>query len=420
VIQKAEMTLSGNEYKSMIPGPCEPGDHFSYRIQAEDAIGNIGCYPGPLATKFRTFDISVPLEGLWECFEKESHPFDLSNKRLNFSYDPLEAHRYQSCIEEFTDWTIEPEKGEELILGNDAFIPIELKKGSIPLYGEYYDKIYVGSNGYISFIQGDTFHEPTKSHHFLLPRISVALADINPLQGGKIIFEELSDRAVISYLEIKQTDNPGTNTFQLELFYHGLIRLSYLEMAIEECLVGLSNGQGIPGGNPVDLSLTGLCLASTPPEVILESPSGEQTGLFLVHYKLYDEEGDSADIHVQYSQDGGTTWRRATEGFGGEGDRGLSSSPEGTQHIYSWNCLADFGSGYFPLAMIQITPYRFPECGMPGHTEPFEVYNPMRQEIQNYLLSQSLPLQINLTRLDVNKDGIVDIADILMTIIHIN
>ena len=70
--------------------------------------------------------------------------------------------------------------------------------------------------------------------------------DLNPAAGGQILFAELSDRAVATWLNVPKYASAHLNTFQIELFFDGTIRMSWTLVQTPDSLVGLSNGNGVP------------------------------------------------------------------------------------------------------------------------------------------------------------------------------
>jgi hypothetical protein len=80
------------------------------------------------------------------------------------------------------------------------------------------------------------------------------------------------------------------------------------------------------------------------PAVVLTTPTLPQKGNVPIAYTLSDAESDLCSIQVQFSRDGGLTWRAATAGPGGDGVTGLTSSPAGTAHTFVWNSAADVGA----------------------------------------------------------------------------
>jgi hypothetical protein len=150
---------------------------------------------------------------------------------------------------------VTPARETDLGLPNDSFVEILLPTDVyVSLFGVPYDKLYVGSNGYVTFTSGDTAYNPTAAAHFSLPRVSGLFADFGTVAGsgvGMVSFIELADRFVITYLDVQHypsSEPTGPNSFQIELFLDGRIRLTYLGISIRGGIVGLSKGGGIPAG----------------------------------------------------------------------------------------------------------------------------------------------------------------------------
>ena len=60
----------------------------------------------------------------------------------------------------------------------------------------------------------------------------------------------------ISWQAVPQFSNTRANTFQIEMFFDGRIRMSWLEIGAGDCIVGLSNGLGLsPDFEETDFSV---------------------------------------------------------------------------------------------------------------------------------------------------------------------
>jgi hypothetical protein len=83
--------------------------------------------------------------------------------------------------------------------------------------------------------------------------------------------------------------------------------------------------------------------ANQPPSlVITQGPSGNRWEDVTIKYALTDLDGDVCGILVEYSTDGGKTWKEArSEGAGSDGMAGLTSSATGTAHTFVWDTVAE-------------------------------------------------------------------------------
>jgi hypothetical protein len=70
--------------------------------------------------------------------------------------------------------------------------------------------------------------------------------DFSPQNGGTVSWEQLGDRAVVTYENVPEYTTTGSNNFQVEMFYDGDIRITWLGVTADDGIVGLSAGDGVP------------------------------------------------------------------------------------------------------------------------------------------------------------------------------
>jgi hypothetical protein len=136
---------------------------------------------------------------------------------------------------------------------------------TLSFYGHTYDTLYIGSEGWISF--GQSGNPPaTFGAHFAVPRISALPVDAT--QAGSIVsFLQDAEKLVITYENVPTQGAPDSpNNFQIELFFDGVLRISYLgiDPAITG-IAGLSVGTDSAGVPPADFIPSDLSNASTAP-----------------------------------------------------------------------------------------------------------------------------------------------------------
>ncbi len=126
-----------------------------------------------------------------------------------------------------------------------------------PFFGEFYNKLYLSANGFLSPAAPNIYTDPLDAvpsleNHFAKRRISFLFGDLDPGSGGLIWGRSLDDRLVITFEDVPSFSDvavPGTlskNTVQIELFYSGEIRCTYLDLSVKRAVVGLSDGRGVP------------------------------------------------------------------------------------------------------------------------------------------------------------------------------
>ena len=185
---------------------------------------------------------------------------DMSYRTLAFIPDGSNNY-YSICLAEATDFPVDPAGGNVVSLGDDDYEAVGLLNSSVSFYGTEYDTFYIGSNGYISFTTGDISHSESLSSHFNFPRISAMYDDLDPSAGGTISWKEVEGGIVVTFEDVPEYSLPTGNSFQVEMRFNGKIRITFLDIAARDGLVGLSEGNGEPvcfiGSN---LSEGGPCL----------------------------------------------------------------------------------------------------------------------------------------------------------------
>jgi len=233
---------------------------YFFNVDTEDQAGNMvtddnngNCYT------FDTPDIPDYFTEEW------SAGFDLDGKMLTFVPDGS-VDRYHGCVEDISSLPTDPTGGVNLSLSDDDFRSVSVGGGnSVYLYGQAFTTYYVGSNGYITFGGGDTTYSESLSEHFSMRRIAPFFDDLNPSNGGTISYKTLSDRVAVTWQNVPEYSAEGSNTFQVEMFYDGTIRISWNGMTASDCVAGLSEGAGMPADFVAsDLSALGPCVPDIP------------------------------------------------------------------------------------------------------------------------------------------------------------
>lgn len=197
--------------------------------------------------KSRSVTLTVkPPDMLTEFFEAGNN--DLEGLMITFSPDGSGSY-YEACREEVNEFPTNPDGGTFVSLWDDDYAEVALDDGNeILFYGTRYNHFYIGSNGYITFGDGDIKYEASFENHFDMPRISGIFADLNPPDDECISYKNLSDRVVVTFEEVLlYGDKDAKNSFQVEMFYvDGTICITWLDIAETRVLAGLSEGYGVP------------------------------------------------------------------------------------------------------------------------------------------------------------------------------
>lgn len=226
------------------------------------------------------YGINVYTEVFGDDLYTGSNPLDLAFSQLTFrpvmAPPPGEDDPYLSSMD-FSDYEVTYTPGVydlpvqrnegggayNATYTDDGIVPLTLGDRMFPFFGVPYSEIFLSSNGYVVFADIETLYAgsdliatldmPTLAAHFMLPRISFLFTDLAPNIGGEVWLKTLDDRVVITFDNVAVKPgayeyilNPDRVTAQLELFYSGQIRITYLSVALPSGIIGLSDGRGVP------------------------------------------------------------------------------------------------------------------------------------------------------------------------------
>ena len=263
----------------------------------------------------REFTLRVGQEDfLVELFQAAD--FDLQYQTLTFIPDDAPGG-YRVCRQTAAGYPTDPAGGLPLALPNDGYVEVALPEGRrIPFFGIEYDRFFVSSNGFITFGGGSSAAKESLSTHFNRPRISALFADLDPSRAGSVSWRDLPDRAAVTFDGIPRQGASNVNQFQIELFYNGMIRVTWLQLDATDGLAGLSAGRGIPSDFvESDLSGYGPCdeLSVTPRYGF--ASVGYQGGPFTPSGKVFRIVNEGAAAH-DWSATTDQTWLVAAPSSG--------------------------------------------------------------------------------------------------------
>ncbi len=207
-----------------------------------------------------------------ELFDSTAN--DLAFKTFTFTPDGS-GNFYAPCRETAAAFPTDPTGGTAVTMSDDTYAQVTLSgTNTVAIYGRRSNVFYIGSNGYLTMDSGDTGYTESFATHFSRPRVSALFDDLYPVTG-QVTWLQFSNRVAVTYLNVREYGASNTNSFQIELFYDGRIRLTYLGLAALDGLAGLSAGLGVPAGFvESDLSSYGSC--SLP--LIVFAPSNATEG----------------------------------------------------------------------------------------------------------------------------------------------
>ena len=186
------------------------------------------------------------------CSEQFEGDFDLDGLTLVFTPDGSDNFYAVSC-EAADALPTDPAGGTALFMGEDTSGTV-IAGGMVPVFGSSYMVFYANANGNITFNTGDSTADESLSAHFNQPRVSAMFTDLSP-QDGVVSYRNTAECCAITYEDVPAHGTPDYNTFQVELFYDGVICITWLGCPTQDCVVGLSEGLGMPADFvTVDLS----------------------------------------------------------------------------------------------------------------------------------------------------------------------
>ena len=215
---------------------------------------------------------------------------DLDGTAITFTPNGSLDH-YAACAEPLPrGLPTDPTGGAPIMLADDESMMLAIGGGErVWLYGVAYDAVHVGSNGYVTFGQGDATHTESLTRHFAIPRVAALFDDLDPGAGGTVSWRQLPDRIAVSWVGVPERDTSNSNTFQVELFFDSRIRLSWAELAATDAIAGLSAGTGLDAEYlATDLSAAGAC-GPRPPVAFAQSLATDVGGSLEVTLAAVDD-----------------------------------------------------------------------------------------------------------------------------------
>jgi hypothetical protein len=126
---------------------------------------------------------------------------------------------------------------------------------AFPFEGTTYTSVWVNSNGNLTFGAGDSDGRDVQTLIAGPPRIAALMTDLLPNVHGSIHSKTLSDRVVVSWLDIPSSSTNDSNSFQVVLYQTGVIEITFGAVGTIQATVGIAPGNNL--GSPlagVDLS----------------------------------------------------------------------------------------------------------------------------------------------------------------------
>jgi hypothetical protein len=190
---------------------------------------------------------------------------------------------------------------------DNGYRDVQLAGPQFPFFGVNYDTIYIGTNGYITFTQGDTSARISPSALASdLPRIAPLWADLEFNDSGSIYFNRLDGRYLITWANGGQPSYNGSSTFQAALYDDGRIAFVYKKVKVHAALVGISPGHSTADPQPVDFAdppaerMNGAVFETFAKQKRLDLPA-----LMRAFYRAHSDSFDTALVWTDFDFDNG-------------------------------------------------------------------------------------------------------------------
>lgn len=135
---------------------------------------------------------------------------------------------------------------------DDGAETVTFENFTFPFYGQNYSEVHASSNGHLTFETPSSAFTNQRIPGREAPPLLVApfWDDLNPSVAGDIYVQQLSDRVIVQYQEVKHfAESEGNYTFQVVLFADGTIEFRYLSLTgnTTSCTAGIQNADQTAG-----------------------------------------------------------------------------------------------------------------------------------------------------------------------------
>ena len=192
-----------------------------------------------------TLDVRSSAASLTEDFSSGGL-FDLQNRSLTFH--PLDASNYRVCRDIVSSLPVSTTFAATLQLEDTEVVKVTLAGGKrVVHFGHEYSSVYVSRNGALTFsVPEEGSHE--LADHFAQSRVSAYFRSLGIGASSRVSWQQLSNSLVVSWERMETALSDDTNTFQVQMFFDGAIRMTWNRIEGYIGIVGLSDGQGMPEG----------------------------------------------------------------------------------------------------------------------------------------------------------------------------
>jgi uncharacterized protein (TIGR03437 family) len=230
------------------------------------------------------------------------NPIDISNLTLRF--EPIGSSGYRGSAGPATPSFEAREQGLPLGLDDDDFDEVELPF-DFPFFGNNYSTVFVGSDGHVTFDEGDdrSFRRSVARAMSGPPRIAPLFVDLDPSRFSARVRSYLQpDRAIFTWDGVplfSAFSNGRRQTFQLEMHADGRLAFHYIELDLTRAVVGVFPGR--LAGEPASVDLSRGFGASGPGGFAEIFQTERDLDDFAVGQSFYRNHDDAYDFLIVFN-----------------------------------------------------------------------------------------------------------------------
>ncbi len=220
-----------------------------------DADGSTDCDDSDCTT----VAACLPYRAVFEAFGHSADPFDLEGRVLTFTPSTTDPMGYTWGIAAGTGaYLVAPGSSTTtatLALGDNANSAhaFSTMAAGFPFFGTTYLRMFVGSNGYLTFAAGINTVVDSASEFLAQPIVAALAEDLDPgaTAAGAVTVDEFVDHVAVTYHDIPFAFETPLNQFQIVLHADGRIQFVWLAVPVggfdsgDTPYVGIASGVGI-------------------------------------------------------------------------------------------------------------------------------------------------------------------------------
>ena len=235
----------------------------------------------------------------------ERNIFNLDQRRIAFSPSANStAYRFEPGDAAF----IEPAADDRALTSledddaADSALPFPF-----PYFGQRYDRVWINSDGNLSFDRPDTASADRSLGRFTSgpPRLAPLFTDLDPSRAGSVVISESKERFTVTWLRVPEYRSAGTgspNTFQVTLYPDGRVEFHFRGVTALDAVVGIARGR-LEGAASVVSFLNGASTTFT--SSIAERFSlGSEIDMVTLSQRFFSQFDDAYDYLVVYNNMG--------------------------------------------------------------------------------------------------------------------